>query len=156
MKTKNFLAIVLIAITCLLSCEPVVERAREEFEGRNLSGTWYVNGDPNQRAEIVSTRGGLEARNEKGDTSRLIVERGGDIRAEDWGGRASRRRQSRSNHVGEPLYMDARTVSPLVAITPIALDRTPLRDRDSSAPARSAWRCRRVPLARDFCASRRR
>ena len=32
MKTKNSLAIVLIAITCLLSCEPVVERAREEFE----------------------------------------------------------------------------------------------------------------------------
>jgi hypothetical protein len=88
MKTKNSLAVVLIAITCLLSlsCEPMVERAREEFEGRNLSGTWYVNGDPNQRAEIVSTRGGLEARNEKGDTSRLIVERGGDIRAEDWEG----------------------------------------------------------------------
>ena len=155
MKTKNFLAIVLIAITCLLSCEPVVERAREEFEGRNLSGTWYVNGDPNQRAEIVSTRGGLEARNEKGDTSRLIVERGGDIRAEDWEG-GLRGDVSRDRITWAPLYLDARTVSPLVAITPIALDRTLLRDRDSSAPARSAWRCRRVPLARDFCASRRR
>lgn len=88
MKTKNTLAVVLIAITCLLSlsCEPVVERAREEFGGRNLAGTWYVNGDPNQRAEIVSTRGGLEARNEKGDSSRLTVERDGDIRALDWEG----------------------------------------------------------------------
>jgi hypothetical protein len=45
-----------------------------------------VNGDPNQRAEIVSTRGGLEARNEKGDSSRLTVERDGDIRALDWEG----------------------------------------------------------------------
>jgi hypothetical protein len=88
MNSKNTIAIFLIAITCLLSlsCEPFVERAREEFEGRNLAGTWYVNGDPNQRAEIVSTRGGLEARNEKGDTSRLTVERGGDIRALDWEG----------------------------------------------------------------------
>ena len=88
MNSKNTIAIFLIAITCLLSvsCEPVVERAREEFEGRNLAGTWYVNGDSGRRAEIVSTRAGLEARNENGDVSRLSVERGGDIRALDWEG----------------------------------------------------------------------
>ena len=38
-----------------------------------------MNGDPDRRAEIVSTRGGLEARNEHGDSSRLTVERDGNI-----------------------------------------------------------------------------
>jgi hypothetical protein len=88
MNVKNTIAIFLIAITCLLSasCEPFIERTRERFEEHNLVGSWYVNGDPGKRAEIVSTRGGLEARNENGDASRLSVERNGDIRALDWEG----------------------------------------------------------------------
>ena len=49
-------------------------------------GNWYVNGDPDKRAEIVLTAGGLEARNEKGETSRITVERDRDIRALDWEG----------------------------------------------------------------------
>jgi hypothetical protein len=51
-----------------------------------LEGRWYFNGDPSQPAEIHSDRRGLEARNEKGDTSRLDVDRNGDIRAIDWNG----------------------------------------------------------------------
>jgi len=34
-----------------------------------LTGTWYVNGDQNKRAEIVSASSGLQARNENGDSS---------------------------------------------------------------------------------------
>lgn len=49
-------------------------------------GNWYVNGDPDKRAEIVLTAGGLEARNENGNISRLNVERAGEIRALDWEG----------------------------------------------------------------------
>ena len=92
MKTRNTLAVVLIAITCLLSlsCEPGYDRNRDRYDSReaerSLMGNWYVNGDPDKRAEIVSTAGGLEARNEKGDTSRLNVERGREIRALDWEG----------------------------------------------------------------------
>jgi len=50
-------------------------------------GNWYVNGDPDKRAEVVLTAGGLEARNENGDTSRLNVECAGEIRALDRQGR---------------------------------------------------------------------
>jgi hypothetical protein len=45
-----------------------------------------MNGDPDKRAEIVSTGSGLEARNEKGEASRVSVESNGDIRALDWEG----------------------------------------------------------------------
>ena len=88
METRNVIVVVLIAITCFLSlsCEGVVQRGREIFAGDTLTGTWYVNGDQNKRAEIVSTSSGFQARNEKGDSSRLTVERNGDIRAFDWEG----------------------------------------------------------------------
>ena len=47
------------------SCESVFDRDRGRYDGReaqlNLTGTWYVNGDRDQRAEIVSTPSGLEA-----------------------------------------------------------------------------------------------
>jgi hypothetical protein len=87
-ETRNVTAVVLIAITCFLSlsCEELVQRSREIFAGETLTGTWYVNGDQNKRAEIVSTSTGLQARNENGDSSRLNVERNGDIRALDWEG----------------------------------------------------------------------
>jgi hypothetical protein len=51
---------------------------------RDLEGTWYLNGDRDKRAEIVSSRDGLEARNERGNTSRLEVSRNGDVYARDW------------------------------------------------------------------------
>src|SRR5689334_2730242 len=88
MKIRNVIVIVLIAITCSLSlsCEELVQRGREIFAGETLTGTWYVNGDQNKRAEIVSTSSGLQARNENGDSSRLTIEGNGDVRALDWEG----------------------------------------------------------------------
>ena len=51
-----------------------------------LDGTWYSGGDRNKVARIVDTRGGLEARNENGQTSRLEYDGRGRVRALDWGG----------------------------------------------------------------------
>jgi hypothetical protein len=51
---------------------------------RDLEGTWYLNGDRDKRAEIISSRDGLEARNERGNTTRLEVTRNGEVHARDW------------------------------------------------------------------------
>ena len=51
---------------------------------RDLEGTWYLNGDRDKRTEIISSRDGFEARNERGDTSRLEVTRNGEVHATDW------------------------------------------------------------------------
>jgi hypothetical protein len=51
---------------------------------RDLEGTWYLNGDRDKRTQIISTRDGLEAKNERGDSSRLEVSRNGDVNARDW------------------------------------------------------------------------
>ena len=51
---------------------------------RDLEGTWYLNGDRDKRTEIISSRDGLEARNERGDTTRLDVTRNGEVLAQDW------------------------------------------------------------------------
>jgi hypothetical protein len=53
---------------------------------RSLAGTWYLNGDRSKRVEIVSSRDGLQAKNERGQTSRIQTARDGDIRALDWEG----------------------------------------------------------------------
>lgn len=53
---------------------------------RDLQGTWYVNGARNQRGQIVSSRRGLQAVNERGHASRLEVARNGTVRALDWHG----------------------------------------------------------------------
>jgi hypothetical protein len=52
----------------------------------NLAGTWYLNGDRNKRVEITSSSDGFQAKNERGQTSRLRVARDGDVRALDWEG----------------------------------------------------------------------
>ena len=91
MKGTKAITIGTLIITFLLtsSCEPGYGRDRDRYDSRqaerSLIGNWSVNGDPNKRVKIVLTVGGLEARNEKGDTSRLAVERGGDVRALDSG-----------------------------------------------------------------------
>ncbi len=60
------------------------EKGREHRESQgHLLGRWYKNGAP---CEIVSTREGFEARNENGDTSRLVYDRDGHLRALDWEG----------------------------------------------------------------------
>jgi len=53
---------------------------------RQLQGRWYVNGHSKKPAEINTDGKNLQARNEKGQTSRLQLERDGDIRALDWNG----------------------------------------------------------------------
>ena len=75
-----------------VSCGPIFEGGGggglwDLLQGsRSLEGTWYVNGDRSKRAEIVSTGDGLQARNERGQTSRLEVNRDGTVRALDWEG----------------------------------------------------------------------
>ena len=113
MNGKNTIAMFLIAITCLVSfsCEPGYNRDRDRSDRteaeRSLMGNWYVNGDPDKRAEIVLTAGGLEARNENGDISRLNVERAGEIRALDWMTDATKKRaleklKDITNKIGYP------------------------------------------------------
>jgi hypothetical protein len=51
---------------------------------RNLEGRWYVNDDPNKPAEIYAKANGLEAKNENGQTTRLDIDRDGDLVASDW------------------------------------------------------------------------
>jgi hypothetical protein len=55
-------------------------------DGQRLEGTWYLNGDRYRRAEIVPSGRGLVARNENGHTTRLEVNRYGDVYARDWQG----------------------------------------------------------------------
>lgn len=59
---------------------------RSPSHRRDLTGTWYLNGARNKRVEIVSSRDGLQAKNERGQTSRIRTARDGDIRALDWEG----------------------------------------------------------------------
>jgi hypothetical protein len=63
------------------------EREGERY-GKNdwhrLQGTWYLNGERDKPCTIVSTRGGFQARNERGETSWLVYDRHGSIRARDW------------------------------------------------------------------------
>jgi hypothetical protein len=88
MKRTNALWVIVVACLLTASCEPIFERGRgiSDWRGsaRDLEGNWYVNGDRNRRAEIVSTPAGLEARNERGQTSRLDLTSGGNVRAAEW------------------------------------------------------------------------
>jgi hypothetical protein len=51
-------------------------------EARELQGRWYMDGDRNRPADI----NGDQARNERGETSRLEVDRDGNVHASDWQG----------------------------------------------------------------------
>lgn len=53
---------------------------------RDLEGPWYLDGHRDMRAEIVSSRRGLEAINEHGHTTRLEITRSGNVHASDWEG----------------------------------------------------------------------
>jgi len=57
-----------------------------ERDLRQLQGRWYMNGDPNKPTEINIKGRRLEATNESGQTSRLEMDRGGNVRASDWRG----------------------------------------------------------------------
>jgi hypothetical protein len=55
-------------------------------DARPLQGRWYFDGDPNKATEINVNGRRLEARNETGQTSRLEMDRYGNVRAPDWQG----------------------------------------------------------------------
>lgn len=81
----GLLALVLTA-PLLSSCAETLRDIREEITSRQLEGRWYVNGDHNKPCDIISTRGALEARNERGDTTPLELDRYGSVRATNWEG----------------------------------------------------------------------
>jgi hypothetical protein len=58
--------------------------ASSRDDRRDLEGTWYLNGDRDKRTQITFSRDGLEAKNERGDSSQLEVSRNGDVYARDW------------------------------------------------------------------------
>jgi hypothetical protein len=87
----------LLSIALIVSGSPIVsaqdnrqhqrgENWKQESQ-RHLIGTWYANGERDKRAEIFSSRRGLQARNERGKTTRLDVTRSGNVRAIDWEGK---------------------------------------------------------------------
>ena len=73
MKRANAIWVIIVACFLTASCDQIFDRERGTFNwpgsARNLEGNWYVNGDRDKRAEIVSTSGGLEARNERGQAA---------------------------------------------------------------------------------------
>jgi hypothetical protein len=100
MKSKSFAWFIMGLVAAILTIPRVTfaqdqrryERREEWQQGysrddrRRLEGTWYLNGERDKPCEIVSIRGGFEARNERGETSRLVYDRYGSIRAHDWEG----------------------------------------------------------------------
>ena len=80
MNTKK-VSILLVSVLFLFSCAVF-----DPITARHLEGTWYLNGERDKACEIVSTRDGLQARNETGATSQLEYDRSGSVRALDWGG----------------------------------------------------------------------
>jgi hypothetical protein len=97
MKRKSSLWLIMglmaVILTIPRTASPQDERRYERREGwrdtrndwRRLEGTWYLNGERDKPCKIVSTRGGLEVRNERGDSSPLEYDRG-SIRARNWEG----------------------------------------------------------------------
>ena len=90
MKRTSALWVIIVALFFTASCDQIFDRDGGIFNwpgsARDLEGSWYVNGDPKLRAEIVSTPSGLEARNERGQSTRLDLTGGGSVRALDWEG----------------------------------------------------------------------
>jgi YD repeat-containing protein len=100
MKSKSFAWFIMSLVAAILTIPRVTfaqdqrryERREEWRHGysrddrRRLEGTWYLNGERDKPCEVVSTRGGFEARNERGETSRLVYDGYGSIRAHDWEG----------------------------------------------------------------------
>ena len=73
-----------LAVPFVASAQPY-ERSGPERRDANLVGKWYSNGERDKPVDIRSSRRGLQARNEHGDTSRLET-RGNNVRALDWEG----------------------------------------------------------------------
>ena len=69
-----------LAVPFLVSAQPYERDAPERRD--NLTGRWYSNGERDKPVEIRSSRRGLEAKNENGETTRLD-RRGNNVRALD-------------------------------------------------------------------------
>ena len=105
MKSAKFL--VLLAIGLLLSCCVLISDASSAYRS-HLEGTWYSGGDRNKVTRIVSTRDGLEARNEHGQTTRLEYDGRGRVRALDWGGTTGEIRGDRIEWANNTYWTRAR------------------------------------------------
>ena len=96
MKKQAFALVVMILLSGLFA---LPKNAFTRDDGRNdrsrLQGRWYMDGDPNKATEINADRRGMEAINEKGQKSRLDLDRNGDVRALDWHGIRGRVRGNR-------------------------------------------------------------
>jgi hypothetical protein len=102
MKSKRFLWFTMSLMAVILTVPRIASaederryEKREEWrerqavtytkdDRRRLEGTWFLNGERDKPCEIVSTRGRFEAKNERGETSPLVYDRYGSIRARDW------------------------------------------------------------------------
>jgi hypothetical protein len=102
MKSKRFLWFTMSLMAVILTVPRIASaederryEKREEWrerqavtytkdDRRRLEGTWFLNGERDKPCEIVSTRGGFEAKNERGETSPLVYDRYGSIRARNW------------------------------------------------------------------------
>lgn len=93
MKTKILLWIVVVLMSGIVTI-PRTAFARDDRRGQ-LQGRWYMNGDPNKPAEINGNGRGLQARNENGETSKLTVDRDGNVHPSDWQGMRGRVRGNR-------------------------------------------------------------
>ena len=60
----------LLAAPCVAFAQPY-DKGRADWREENLVGRWYSNGEGQKPVEIHSSRRGLQARNEHGDSSRL-------------------------------------------------------------------------------------
>jgi hypothetical protein len=59
-------------------------RPPDRRETQGLEGRWYANGERDKPCQIFSSRRGLQAKNEQGQTTRLEKSRSGNVRAVDW------------------------------------------------------------------------
>ena len=78
-KLTILMAVSILVSSCILADGPILTR-------RGLEGTWYSGGARDKICSIEGTRDGLIARNEHGQTSKLVYDRGDYVVAVDWGG----------------------------------------------------------------------
>ena len=100
--------------------------ASSRDDRRDLEGTWYLNGDRDKRTQIIASRDGLEARNERGDSSQLEISRDGDVYARDW--------ERGSNRVGEWNNLDTGTVGKRCVATLVKPESNGSAGRTTESP----------------------
>ena len=79
LKLTIVMAVSILIWSCVIADSPI-------FTRRGLEGTWYSGGARDKICSIEATRDGLIARNENGQTSKLVYDRGGYVVALDWEG----------------------------------------------------------------------